>query len=89
MMQSCDGAPVAETGSNNCFWAVIGTAPETDQVCLDAHAAKWECGTVARDRLIKQIDGRPIECKPTGSVTVDDACGSRKGITGKSVAGEH
>jgi endonuclease YncB( thermonuclease family) len=41
-------------------------APETDQVCLDAHAAKWECGTVARDRLIKQIDGRPIECKPTG-----------------------
>jgi endonuclease YncB( thermonuclease family) len=41
-------------------------APETDQICLDARAAKWECGTVARDRLIKQIDGRPIECNPTG-----------------------
>jgi endonuclease YncB( thermonuclease family) len=42
-------------------------APETDQVCLDAHAAKWACGVVARDRLIAHIDGRPIECSPTGT----------------------
>ena len=42
-------------------------APETDQVCLDAHAAKWACGVVARDRLVGHIDGRPIECKPTGT----------------------
>jgi endonuclease YncB( thermonuclease family) len=26
-------------------------APETDQVCLDANAAKWTCGIVARDQL--------------------------------------
>ena len=37
-------------------------APETDQVCLDAHAAKWACGVVARDRLIAHIDGWLIEC---------------------------
>ena len=42
-------------------------APETDQVCLDAAAAKWACGVVARDRLIAHINGRPIECRPTGT----------------------
>ena len=42
-------------------------APETDQVCLDADAAKWACGVVARDRLIAHVGGRPIECKPTGT----------------------
>src|SRR5690348_13529706 len=41
-------------------------APETDQVCLDADAAKWPCGVVARDRLIAHVSGRPIDCKPTG-----------------------
>ena len=40
-------------------------APETDQVCLDADAAKWACGVVARDRLIAHVNGRPIACKPT------------------------
>jgi endonuclease YncB( thermonuclease family) len=42
-------------------------APETDQVCLDANAAKWACGAVARDRLIAHVNGRPIDCKPTGT----------------------
>jgi endonuclease YncB( thermonuclease family) len=42
-------------------------APETDQVCLDAAAAKWACGVVARDRLIAHVNGRPIDCKPTGT----------------------
>jgi endonuclease YncB( thermonuclease family) len=39
-------------------------APETNQVCLDADAAKWACGVVARDRLIAHVNGRPIDCKP-------------------------
>ena len=42
-------------------------APETDQVCLDADAAKWACGVVARDRLIAHVNGRSIECKHTGT----------------------
>jgi endonuclease YncB( thermonuclease family) len=39
-------------------------APETNQVCLDADAAKWACGVVAPDRLIAHVNGRPIDCKP-------------------------
>lgn len=42
-------------------------APESDQVCLDRNSAKWNCGIVARDRLIQHVDGRPIECMPTGT----------------------
>jgi endonuclease YncB( thermonuclease family) len=42
-------------------------APETDQVCLDQNAAKWNCGIVARDHLTEHIDWRPIECTPTGT----------------------
>jgi endonuclease YncB( thermonuclease family) len=41
-------------------------APESDQVCLDRNAAKWNCGILARDRLVEHLDGRPIECTPTG-----------------------
>jgi endonuclease YncB( thermonuclease family) len=29
-------------------------APETDQICLDAHASKWTCGLTPRDRLMSQ-----------------------------------
>jgi endonuclease YncB( thermonuclease family) len=42
-------------------------APETDQVCLNADAAKWACGVVARDRLIAHVDGQPIKCEPMGT----------------------
>jgi endonuclease YncB( thermonuclease family) len=42
-------------------------APETDQLCLDAHSVKWTCGIAARDQLVSHIDNRPIQCKPTGS----------------------
>src|SRR5271166_2149348 len=42
-------------------------APETDQVCLDQHSAKWTCGVAARDRLAERIEGRSIDCTPSGS----------------------
>jgi endonuclease YncB( thermonuclease family) len=42
-------------------------APESDQVCLDQNAAKWNCGIVARDRLVQHVDGQPIECAPAGT----------------------
>jgi endonuclease YncB( thermonuclease family) len=42
-------------------------APETDQVCLDRDARKWACGIAARDRLIEHVNGRRIECVPSGS----------------------
>jgi endonuclease YncB( thermonuclease family) len=42
-------------------------APETDQVCLDDHAAKWTCGIAARDRLAEHVAGRSIDCMPNGS----------------------
>ena len=42
-------------------------APETDQVCLDQHAAEWTCGIEARDRLAAHIGSRSIDCRPSGS----------------------
>jgi endonuclease YncB( thermonuclease family) len=41
-------------------------APESDQVCLDSHGARWTCGIEARDRLSEHIGGRGIDCTPNG-----------------------
>lgn len=41
-------------------------APESDQVCLDSHGARWTCGIEARDRLSEHIGGRALDCTPTG-----------------------
>ncbi|WP_244550877.1 thermonuclease family protein [Bradyrhizobium sp. Rc3b] len=41
-------------------------APETDQICLDAHGRKWTCGVAARDELIKHSNGRTWDCHTTG-----------------------
>jgi endonuclease YncB( thermonuclease family) len=41
-------------------------APETDQVCLDQQAASWNCGVVARDKLIEHVNNRPVSCTPSG-----------------------
>lgn len=41
-------------------------APETDQVCLDQKGTKWTCGIAARDHLAEQINGRSIDCLPSG-----------------------
>lgn len=41
-------------------------APETDQLCLDGHAAKWTCGIAARDRLAEHVASRSIDCTPNG-----------------------
>ena len=41
-------------------------APESDQVCLDAHAERWTCGIDARNKLSEHIAGRSIDCTPTG-----------------------
>ncbi|WP_342710160.1 thermonuclease family protein [Bradyrhizobium sp. B124] len=48
-------------------------APETDQICLDAHGQKWACGVSARDELIKHSDGRTWDCYTKG---VDEYGGS-------------
>jgi endonuclease YncB( thermonuclease family) len=40
-------------------------APESDQLCLDRNAVKWNCGIAARDHLVRHVDGRPIACTPT------------------------
>jgi endonuclease YncB( thermonuclease family) len=42
-------------------------APETDQLCLDEHAAKWTCGIAARDRLVDHVASRSIDCTPRGT----------------------
>jgi endonuclease YncB( thermonuclease family) len=57
-------------------------APETDQVCLDANAAKWTCGIAARDQLTAHVNNRPIECTPRG---ID---GYGRTLAACSVAGE-
>src|SRR5438876_5994838 len=41
-------------------------APETDQICLDAHGQQWTCGVTARDRLRDHISGREIQCARKG-----------------------
>ena len=42
-------------------------APESDQVCLNQNAEKWNCGAVARDKLTEHIHGDPLDCTPTGT----------------------
>ena len=37
-------------------------APETDQICLNAKAIRWNCGIEARDQLAAHIAGREIKC---------------------------
>jgi endonuclease YncB( thermonuclease family) len=41
-------------------------APETDQLCLDAHGERWNCGIAARDGLSSHIAGRVISCAARG-----------------------
>jgi endonuclease YncB( thermonuclease family) len=57
-------------------------APETDQVCLDAHRKRWTCGIEARDRLATYIGNRSVDCTPSGS----DAYG--RTLAACAVAGE-
>jgi endonuclease YncB( thermonuclease family) len=38
-------------------------APETDQLCLDRDAKRWNCGIEARDRLIKKAGGKVWTCR--------------------------
>jgi endonuclease YncB( thermonuclease family) len=37
-------------------------APETDQICLDSRGGLWNCGIVARNRLIQYIGSRETSC---------------------------
>lgn len=41
-------------------------APETDQVCLAANGALWNCGIEARDQLRKFVGSRDVRCQPKG-----------------------
>lgn len=38
-------------------------APETDQLCLNAHGQRWACGIEARDQLVRHAGGRAWTCK--------------------------
>jgi endonuclease YncB( thermonuclease family) len=60
-----DGDTV-QIGSTKIRFAGID-APETDQVCLDAHGRRWACGITSRDELVKYSGGRPWECDLTGT----------------------
>ena len=37
-------------------------APESDQLCRDAHSYQYRCGRKASNALFKFIDRRPVEC---------------------------
>ena len=41
-------------------------APETDQVCLNAKAIRWNCGIEARDQLAAHLAGQEIKCTSSG-----------------------
>jgi endonuclease YncB( thermonuclease family) len=41
-------------------------APETDQVCLNAKALRWNCGIEARDQLAAHLAGQEIKCTSSG-----------------------
>ena len=41
-------------------------APETDQVCLNAKAIRWNCGIDARDQLAAHLAGQEIKCTSSG-----------------------
>ena len=41
-------------------------APETDQICLDSRGGLWNCGIVARNRLIQYIGSRETSCATNG-----------------------
>jgi endonuclease YncB( thermonuclease family) len=41
-------------------------APETDQICLNAKAIRWNCGIEARDQLAAHVAGREIKCTSNG-----------------------
>ena len=42
-------------------------APETDQICLNEKAIRWNCGIEARDQLAAHIAGREIKCTSNGA----------------------
>jgi hypothetical protein len=41
-------------------------APETDQICLGSRGGLWNCGIVARNRLIQYIGSRETSCATNG-----------------------
>ena len=43
------------------LWGV--DAPEGRQVCQDAQRQTYACGDVARDQLVRLIDGRAVRCE--------------------------
>jgi endonuclease YncB( thermonuclease family) len=71
--QAADLTGVAKVIDGNTL-AIGGTkirlerinAPETDQVCLNAKAIRWNCGIEARDQLAAHIAGREIKCTSNG-----------------------
>jgi endonuclease YncB( thermonuclease family) len=58
-------------------------APESDQLCLDAHGQPWTCGIEAGEQLSAHIGNRSVECMSTGS----DAYGRTLAVC--TVAGEN
>jgi endonuclease YncB( thermonuclease family) len=60
MARIVDGDTIEISGAKLRLYGV--DAPETDQVCLDEHSARWTCGVEARDRLAAHVSGREVTC---------------------------
>ena len=41
-------------------------APEANQTCVDARGQAWPCGKAATDELRAHINGREVNCQPSG-----------------------
>lgn len=41
-------------------------APEVNQTCVDPRGQTWPCGKTATDELRAHINGRELNCQPTG-----------------------
>jgi endonuclease YncB( thermonuclease family) len=66
--QSWAASPIVRDGkyiqSGDETWVLEGIdAPDLDQICIDAHAATWNCGVAARDRLASMIGSHEVLCR--------------------------
>jgi endonuclease YncB( thermonuclease family) len=70
-----DGDTIAVAGTKVRLEGI--DAPETDQICLNSHGAKWTCGIEARDRLSGRIGGSEITCRLSGVDRYGRSLGTR------------
>jgi endonuclease YncB( thermonuclease family) len=41
-------------------------APEANQTCVDSKGQAWPCGKIATDQLRAHVNGREVNCRPSG-----------------------